>query len=350
MTGVARPATVADAGRVIAGTARGIRLAAPGEGTRPIGDRVKQTLFAILEPGPARGARSSTCSPAAARPASRPSRAAPRRRSSSSGTRGPARSSTPTSSAPISRARPRGSSGPRPSPGSAGSRRRRGRPLRSRHRRPALRGHGRPPPQPRAGGSARSSPGGARRREALLAGPAAGAGRPASIRAGAPVRRDRAHVLSSPGGHDDDRGLPRLVRPDHQRPPRHRATRDWPCSIAWSSASWPTRASRRCCRSTTGSPSSTRPSPADGIAAERVRGRRLRRPDRRLLPVARRQRHRPRPARDQRLRDRDAARPQQPGPRAGRRHGLLHDRRSRTATSAPAWSRRSPRSAATSRA
>jgi 16S rRNA (guanine966-N2)-methyltransferase len=33
-----------------AGTARGIRLAAPGPGTRPFGDRVKQTLFAILEP------------------------------------------------------------------------------------------------------------------------------------------------------------------------------------------------------------------------------------------------------------------------------------------------------------
>jgi 16S rRNA (guanine(966)-N(2))-methyltransferase RsmD len=41
---------VADAGRVIAGTARGIRLEAPGEGTRPFGDRVKQTLFAVLEP------------------------------------------------------------------------------------------------------------------------------------------------------------------------------------------------------------------------------------------------------------------------------------------------------------
>lgn len=40
----------ADAGRVIAGTARGIRLEGPGEGTRPLGDRVKQTLFAILEP------------------------------------------------------------------------------------------------------------------------------------------------------------------------------------------------------------------------------------------------------------------------------------------------------------
>jgi 16S rRNA (guanine966-N2)-methyltransferase len=40
-----------DAGRVIAGTARGLRLEAPGPGTRPFGDRVKQTLFAILEPG-----------------------------------------------------------------------------------------------------------------------------------------------------------------------------------------------------------------------------------------------------------------------------------------------------------
>ena len=45
-----------DAGRVIAGTAKGTRLAAPGEGTRPFGDRVKQTLFAILEPH-LRGAR-----------------------------------------------------------------------------------------------------------------------------------------------------------------------------------------------------------------------------------------------------------------------------------------------------
>ncbi len=40
-----------DAGRVIAGSAKGVRLAAPGTGTRPFTDRVKQTLFAILEPG-----------------------------------------------------------------------------------------------------------------------------------------------------------------------------------------------------------------------------------------------------------------------------------------------------------
>jgi 16S rRNA (guanine966-N2)-methyltransferase len=41
---------MADAGRVIAGSARGIRLEGAGVGTRPLGDRVKQTLFAILEP------------------------------------------------------------------------------------------------------------------------------------------------------------------------------------------------------------------------------------------------------------------------------------------------------------
>lgn len=39
-----------DAGRVVAGGARGIRLAAPGQGTRPLADRVKQALFASLEP------------------------------------------------------------------------------------------------------------------------------------------------------------------------------------------------------------------------------------------------------------------------------------------------------------
>jgi 16S rRNA (guanine966-N2)-methyltransferase len=41
---------MAEAGRVIAGTARGKRLRAPGEGTRPLGDRVKEALFAILDP------------------------------------------------------------------------------------------------------------------------------------------------------------------------------------------------------------------------------------------------------------------------------------------------------------
>jgi 16S rRNA (guanine966-N2)-methyltransferase len=41
---------VPEAGRVIAGTAGGRRLLAPGPGTRPLADRVKQTLFAVLEP------------------------------------------------------------------------------------------------------------------------------------------------------------------------------------------------------------------------------------------------------------------------------------------------------------
>lgn len=43
---------MADAGRVIGGTARGVRLAAPGEGTRPFGDRVKESLFGSLEADP----------------------------------------------------------------------------------------------------------------------------------------------------------------------------------------------------------------------------------------------------------------------------------------------------------
>ena len=47
---MATPKEPRNAGRVIAGIARGRQLISPGEGTRPIGDRVKQTLFAILEP------------------------------------------------------------------------------------------------------------------------------------------------------------------------------------------------------------------------------------------------------------------------------------------------------------
>jgi 16S rRNA (guanine(966)-N(2))-methyltransferase RsmD len=38
------------AGRVVAGTARGLRLEAPQGETRPLGDRLKEALFAILEP------------------------------------------------------------------------------------------------------------------------------------------------------------------------------------------------------------------------------------------------------------------------------------------------------------
>ena len=38
------------AGRVIAGTARGLRLEAPPGEARPLGDRLKEALFAMLEP------------------------------------------------------------------------------------------------------------------------------------------------------------------------------------------------------------------------------------------------------------------------------------------------------------
>lgn len=50
MSGESGTGGAGSAGRVIAGTARGIRLNAPGPATRPLGDRVKQTTFAILEP------------------------------------------------------------------------------------------------------------------------------------------------------------------------------------------------------------------------------------------------------------------------------------------------------------
>lgn len=47
---MAAPGRVPSAGRVIAGRARGTRLAAAGRATRPLADRTKETLFAILEP------------------------------------------------------------------------------------------------------------------------------------------------------------------------------------------------------------------------------------------------------------------------------------------------------------
>lgn len=40
---------VADAGRVVTGAAKGVRLLAPGPGTRPLSDRVKTALFGTLE-------------------------------------------------------------------------------------------------------------------------------------------------------------------------------------------------------------------------------------------------------------------------------------------------------------
>lgn len=40
---------MAEAGRVVTGSAKGVRLLAPGPGTRPLPDRLKQALFASLE-------------------------------------------------------------------------------------------------------------------------------------------------------------------------------------------------------------------------------------------------------------------------------------------------------------
>lgn len=39
---------MADAGRVVTGAAKGLRLEAPGDGTRPLSDRLKQALFSAL--------------------------------------------------------------------------------------------------------------------------------------------------------------------------------------------------------------------------------------------------------------------------------------------------------------
>jgi 16S rRNA (guanine(966)-N(2))-methyltransferase RsmD len=41
---------MAGAGRVVAGSARGVHLVAPGPGTRPLADRVKQAVFGALAP------------------------------------------------------------------------------------------------------------------------------------------------------------------------------------------------------------------------------------------------------------------------------------------------------------
>ena len=247
-------ATVADAGRVIAGTARGIRLEAPGR--RHAAARRPRQADAVRDPraGPARMPASSTCSPAAARPGSRRCRAARRTRRSSSATAGAAA----VIAANLGRTRPRraerarivradvaraGSAGPEAAaagpfdvvivdPPYADDR--------------AARGRAR-------GASGRTLAPGARVvAKHFWRDPPPASGRAASIRARAPLRRDDADLLPTRGGADEHgRGLPRLVRPDHQRPPRrHRPGRGRlrPRRRRRSSR---TRASRRCSTSTT---------------------------------------------------------------------------------------------------
>ena len=155
-------AGMADAGRVIAGTrARASGSRRPGPGTRPLGDRVKQTLFAILEPD-LPGAR--VLDLFAGQRRGRHRGAVARR-----GARAASSSATPAAVARHRgepRARPHLAGpgdrrhGRRASPGCAGPTRGDGRPVRHRHRRPAVRGDRRcSRRRSTALGSARSRPG-----------------------------------------------------------------------------------------------------------------------------------------------------------------------------------------------
>ena len=212
-----------DAGRVIAGSARGIRLDAPGAATRPLGDRVKQTLFAILEPdlpgatfldlfagcGAAgiealsRGAAHATFverdAAAAAVIASEPgadaSRRAtapdrPRRRRRLAARRRRRRGRTVRRSSSSTRRTPRPSCSSRRSTRLAAARSRRARRVVAKH-------FWRDPPPARVG---------------LLA----------SERERRFGETTLTFYRRAGGSMNDDRGLSRLVRPDHQRPSRHR--------------------------------------------------------------------------------------------------------------------------------
>ena len=153
-----RDRAMADAGRVIAGTAQGVRLEAPGPGTRPLADRVKQTLFAILEPDldgavvarPVRGQRRGRHRGAVARRGARRVRRA--------ATPAPRASSRRTCAGPASTAAARVVGAGRDrlaaaTPAGAAD----GRTVRPRPRRPAVRGHGRAP-RGRSSSSAPTSP------------------------------------------------------------------------------------------------------------------------------------------------------------------------------------------------
>ena len=306
MTSAARPWLTP--GGSSPGTARGIRLDAPGAATRPIADRVKQTLFAILEPdlrgrpfldlfagSGAAGIEALSRGAAHATFVERDRAAAAVIAANLGRTRlgRPARADRP-------RRGPRAGSAARTRP-TAG-------PFDVVGRRPAVR-------RDRA----------ARRRALEALGPLLAPGarvvakhfwrtlrrppdRAASIRARAPLRRDDADLLSTRGGsmntiavypgsfdpitngHLDivAAGVDGL-RHGHRRRPRQ------PTEDAAAHAS------------TSGSRSSARHSQPRPAAARPSRGRGVRRPDGRLRQAPRGTRDRPRPARHQRLRDRDAA-------------------------------------------
>ena len=181
LTGSGRTRPMADAGRVIAGSARGVRLAAPGEGTRPLADRVKQTLFAILEPDLDGAVVSDLFAGSGAGGIEALSRGAARavfvERDAGASRR---HRGEPAPDRPR-RPRARSWRGTR-SPGWATPAAPRGRTVRRRPRRPAVRGHGRAP----AGRSSSSAP---------HARPRTAGGRQALLARAA--RRDRAASIAS---------------------------------------------------------------------------------------------------------------------------------------------------------
>ncbi len=150
------------------GRARASGSTAPGPGTRPLADRVKQTLFAILEPELRGRARSWTCSPAAAPAASRRCRAAPRGRCSSSATGAAAAVIARNLGRDAPRGPRRGSSA-RDAIGWLDELDAAGAAVRPRPGRPAVRRHRSCSGGARAPSGRSLAPGGAGRREALLA-------------------------------------------------------------------------------------------------------------------------------------------------------------------------------------
>ena len=320
---------MADAGRVIAGTAQGRapRRARPRHAAaRPTGSSRRCSRSWSRS---SRAPWSPTCSRAAARAASRRCRAARRGPCSSSATPAPCRVIAENlrragleASAPRRHAATRVAWLADPAGAAADG------PVRPRARRPAVRGHGGAAPGARAAWAPHVARGRRRRRQALLAGRPAGRDRAASIRAGAAVRGDGAHLLPASGRRQarrEGRGLSGLVRPDHQRPPRrHRARRARVRPRRRRRPRQPAQVAR-CWPPTSGSPSSATAIAADPALAGRVEVADLRRPDGRLLPRGRGRVPRPRPAGHRRLRGRAAARPQQPPARARRRHRVLHD-------------------------
>ena len=140
---------MADAGRVIAGSAKGSGCARPGPGRGRSSDRVKQTLFAILEPELDGRPRPRPVRRAAARAGSRRCRAAPRRRRSSSSDQGAAAViDANLRAASLGRRPARRSSAGDVAPLARRWRHRR-RPVRPRPRRPALRRDGAADARPR---------------------------------------------------------------------------------------------------------------------------------------------------------------------------------------------------------